>query len=415
MAFIAIGTVIGTVVRQNTTTDPSPDVSIVPIPSWSNITNNQTNSTYTVAVQRIQGINTTITLQVDKTAGTMNVYRRVDTTAPTWTNGGSWDGNTTGWTLMSSYPHTFTVTNNQYVSFACVTNGVSATSSITVTNVSDTNLPLDTITATTTYVAPDVTINPTPNWANITATQVGPAYTAAVQQIQGINTTVTLEVTKTAGTMALYRRVDNSIPTWTNGGSWNGDKTGWTLISSYPHTFTVTNNQYVSYACEVDGVTASSTVTIKNVSDSNVTLDTFTANTTASAQDNTPTPTPNWANISLNTSSGEYVAAVQQITGISTNINLQIEKNPLYADCIIYYKRSSTAPPFVNGGQWDGDPTGWTQILSSYTTVNMPNNEYLMFGCEIDVFNEATVEINIRNLSDGNVLLDTFFADITPF
>ena len=285
MAFIGIGTVIGTVVRQNSTTDPSPDVSIVPYPNWANITNDQRVPSYTVAVQRIQGIGTTITLQVDKTAGTMKVYRRVDTTLPTWTNGGSWDGNVTGWTEITSYPHTFTVTNNQYVSFGCVQNGVDASSSLTITNVSDGNLPLDTITAT---------------------------------------------------------------------------------------------------------VFASGAV------------------------DNIPNPTPNWDNISLNEAENVYIAAVQQIQGITGNINLSISKFTVLGDCIVYYRISSTAPSFINGGLWDGNTTGWTEILDWPVTINVKNNEYLQFGCNISITNDAQLVVSVRNASDSNTLLDTFDVTISP-
>lgn len=152
MSFIAIGTVIGSRVRQNATTSTSPDLSIAPIPNWSNISNNQGDGTYRVAVQRIQGISTTITLEVTRDVSGINIYYRVDTTLPTWTNGGLWNGDKTGWTLINSFPSQFAVANNWWVSFGCEVGAASVVSSLTIINVSDSNLPLDTIVATGTRI-----------------------------------------------------------------------------------------------------------------------------------------------------------------------------------------------------------------------------------------------------------------------
>ncbi len=123
----------------------------------------------------------------------------------------------------------------------------------------------------------DVTPNAV-NWANIQYDGNTNAYIVAVQQIQGINTSITLEVTATSGiNVIIYVKVDNSSPTWSNGGSWDGDITGWTTINSYPYTFTVSNNQYVSFGCDADIFASSRTLTIKNNSDGGVTLDTIVA------------------------------------------------------------------------------------------------------------------------------------------
>ena len=124
---------------------------------------------------------------------------------------------------------------------------------------------------------PDVTPNPTPNWANISYDGFGGVYIANVQQIQGINVPITLEVTRSGTNFILYTRVDNSAPGWTNGGVWTGDITGWTTISTYPYTFSISNNQYVSFGCDPDVVDGTWTITIKNNSDGATTLDTFTA------------------------------------------------------------------------------------------------------------------------------------------
>jgi len=125
----------------------------------------------------------------------------------------------------------------------------------------------------------DVTPNPTPNWANIGYDDNNALSTVAVQQIQGINTTISLEVTITANAIfAKFYKIDNSAPAWTNGGTVSGF-TGWTTIGSFPLTFNVTNNQYVSFGCYSYG-DETATVTVKNNSDGAVTLDTFTATIT---------------------------------------------------------------------------------------------------------------------------------------
>jgi hypothetical protein len=162
-------------------------------------------------------------------------------------------------------------------------------------------------------------------------------------------------------------------------------------------------------------VTAASTVTIKNVSDGNLTLDTFTATTTASGTDNTPNPTPNWADVSFSYVTFTSVAAVQQIQGISGSIDLQIEKIPQLNDCPVYYRRSITAPDFTNGGAWEPDFNEWTEITSSPITVNVSNNDYLMFACDTVSYQEVVVQMVIRNLSDNYSLLDSFNALILLF
>jgi hypothetical protein len=128
----------------------------------------------------------------------------------------------------------------------------------------------------------DVTPNPTPNWANIAFDENTGLYTAAVQQVQGISTSITLELSiSNAANIIIYYRVDGSAPSWTNGGTeWNGDPTGWTQVASFPVTFSVSNNQYVSFGCEPSGINVLKTLTVKNNSDGAVTLDTFTATIT---------------------------------------------------------------------------------------------------------------------------------------
>jgi hypothetical protein len=122
----------------------------------------------------------------------------------------------------------------------------------------------------------DVTPNPTPNWADIyyNNTQFP---LVAVQQIQGVTSTINLEVSRSSGDFNMYYKIDNSAPAWTNGGILNPITfVGWTQIMSFPVVINVSNNQYVSFGCSSFNNTTA-TITVKNNSDSAITLDTFTA------------------------------------------------------------------------------------------------------------------------------------------
>jgi hypothetical protein len=122
----------------------------------------------------------------------------------------------------------------------------------------------------------DVTPNPTPNWADINYSNAQFPL-VAVQQIQGVTSTINLEVSRSSGGFTMYYKIDNRAPAWTNGGPLNPITfVGWTEIMSFPGVINVSNNQYVSFGCS--GFTnTTATITVKNNSDSAITLDTFTA------------------------------------------------------------------------------------------------------------------------------------------
>lgn len=125
----------------------------------------------------------------------------------------------------------------------------------------------------------DVTPNPTPDWADISYSSAQ-FPNVAVQQIQGISSTINLEVSRSSGGFTMYYKIDTSAPAWTNGGVIvNMGFSGWTQIISFPAVINVSNNQYISFGCSGFGSTTA-TVTVKNNSDSAITLDTFTATIT---------------------------------------------------------------------------------------------------------------------------------------
>jgi len=111
-----------------------------------------------------------------------------------------------------------------------------------------------------------VTPSPTPNWTDMTDVTQG-----NWQQITGIGSTITLSALQNfptfPATLTVRAIVNNSASTV--------GATFTTLPSGVTTTFTVAPNQYVAFdqGWESYGV---GTVTIKNVTDGNTTLDTFT-------------------------------------------------------------------------------------------------------------------------------------------
>lgn len=126
----------------------------------------------------------------------------------------------------------------------------------------------------------DVTPNAV-NWANVGFDSGLERYSYSSRQITGINQTITLKVEYSTNFTDLYVKVSNPA-----GGN---DGQDYTLFAppyddmsfSYINnngTFTVSNNQYVTFAADTG--TPSVLVTVKNTSDGNTTLDTFLADIT---------------------------------------------------------------------------------------------------------------------------------------
>jgi hypothetical protein len=122
----------------------------------------------------------------------------------------------------------------------------------------------------------DVTPNAV-NWADVYQDNESGLYGYSERQITGINQTITLQVqiANGVGTTLCYF-VSSSA-----GAKVSGDATSATSPSGFSmnpiannETFTVTNNQYVTFGVET-GCNFNPVVTVKNQSDSNATLDTF--------------------------------------------------------------------------------------------------------------------------------------------
>ena len=121
----------------------------------------------------------------------------------------------------------------------------------------------------------DVTPNPTPNWGTVGYNDISSQWQYSQQQIQGIDTTITLQ-TNISGLIqngTLWYAVSNTTIGISNV-SPPGDA-GFTQIAN-GGTFTVSNNQWVAFGGDyIAQGPSTQTVTVVNQSDGGATLDTF--------------------------------------------------------------------------------------------------------------------------------------------
>jgi hypothetical protein len=113
------------------------------------------------------------------------------------------------------------------------------------------------------------------NWSNCGEVSVKKRTTwvYSAQQITGISTSITLQVVfSNTGFSFLYYKIQS---TSTVPGSNDPPTLGGYSAASHNATITVSNNEYLVFSAV--GSTGSTTVTVNNTSDSNATLDTFTA------------------------------------------------------------------------------------------------------------------------------------------
>ena len=115
------------------------------------------------------------------------------------------------------------------------------------------------------------------NWTTVRAYGLKPVvYIYSAQQITGIDTSITLQVvfSNTAYISLRYKiQSTSTVPASSSPPGLNGYST-----ALHNATITVSNNQYLVFGAQGSGTT---TVTVNNTSDSNATLDTFTATSSA--------------------------------------------------------------------------------------------------------------------------------------
>ena len=125
--------------------------------------------------------------------------------------------------------------------------------------------------------AADVTPNAV-NWATLSFDSDSLLYGYSEKQITGINQTITLQVqlNNTQG-FTLYYLVSTSAGDIVSGDASSLTHPGNFGMNSIANngTFTVTNNQYVTFGATISCFIASPVVTVKNQSNSDATLDTF--------------------------------------------------------------------------------------------------------------------------------------------
>ena len=111
------------------------------------------------------------------------------------------------------------------------------------------------------------------NWTNVYASKFKPqTFIYSAQQITGISTSITLRVVfSDVSFVSLRYKIQSTgtVPASNSMPSSNGYST-----ALHNATITVSNNEYLVFAVQGSGIT---TVTVNNTSDSNATLDTFTA------------------------------------------------------------------------------------------------------------------------------------------
>ena len=99
----------------------------------------------------------------------------------------------------------------------------------------------------------------------------------STQQITSISSSITVELTVSAGTSPgtrLWFKKDTTVPSYTTS---SPSAYGFTQIAAYPTSITVNNNEYLSFGMASAVARGSSgTIAVTNTSDSNTVLDTFT-------------------------------------------------------------------------------------------------------------------------------------------
>jgi len=116
------------------------------------------------------------------------------------------------------------------------------------------------------------------NWSNVSQTGIlkNNSYVYSAQQITGVSTSIILQVvfSNTAFDALRYKIQSTSTVPASNSSPLNNSY----LQIFHNGTITVSNNEYLVFVTS-GGSGTSTTVTVNNTSDSNATLDTFTAST----------------------------------------------------------------------------------------------------------------------------------------
>lgn len=125
--------------------------------------------------------------------------------------------------------------------------------------------------------------------------------------------------------------------------------------------------------------------------------------------DVTPNPTPNWLTVLADWNVGLWTYREQQITGIDASITLRITVSAPISGMTLYYRVNSSSGTFNSSTA--PSLNGMTSIVSGGTFV-VTNNQYVSFGADSNGAAGGIVTATINNVTDGNVVLDTFQVQV---
>lgn len=122
--------------------------------------------------------------------------------------------------------------------------------------------------------------------------------------------------------------------------------------------------------------------------------------------DNTPN-TVDWVGIEWDINSSSCPITSQQITGISSSINLFISEEVTFPDLELYYRVDNSQ---ITGSITSQPGSPWIQIQGgSGTTFSVNNNQWVSFVCYTSSANDiAATTMTVINKSDNDNPLDTF-------
>ena len=264
-------------------------------------------------------------------------------------------------------------------------------------------------------VIPDAIPNSV-NWDNIfyvTNSLTPYSFVFTSQRITGINVPIVLNLSFPAWNNNFYYRISSSfIPNIVQDSSVSINM----ILFSSNTNITLNPNEYLQFGCF--GLDPSvNTLTIKNVSNGNTTLDTI------QAQIITYDYRPNirdWQDVYQDTTKdpNQYKYTVQQITGISADITISLQLNiagELANYATFYYKLDRNTTNVIDGEVLVEDPANRGFIpFSSGDIISVERNMYLAFavGNGNGSNENETATITIVNLSDNTTVLDTLQATL---
>lgn len=119
----------------------------------------------------------------------------------------------------------------------------------------------------------------------------------------------------------------------------------------------------------------------------------------------------NWTNVRINSNESIKTSIGQQITGISSTINIFLNVVDSQISLVEYGINSTNSTPstFTTIGSGSGSP--FSGDTSQFT---VSNNDWLFFRfTKVAGSPTNTATITVKNASDGNVVLDTFTVSST--